>query len=151
MDIIAEDILKLEYKNTGCNILPMEDMENEKYSINYNFYENELYEELPQSINVELPMARDIESLNNDKYFYSMNSENKVVENFETNFENKKVSFNTILITFIIIILIILFVNWIFSSYDDDIYFNFSDSSPSTSSEINYPKTPYSNTLSTII
>ena len=133
MDIITDDISKMNYENDLYNIQPMEDSELSKYSI-LNTKEQEQY---------AYENGSDIESINDEQYYFTIDDNNKVlqtkmplvpitIETFET--ETGTVSFNYILVIFIIIVLIIVVVNYFFKECMSDSYNYYSSSSSSSSS-----------------
>jgi hypothetical protein len=143
MEITNEDISKMHYENNFNDIQPMENYDNDNYKIDFN---------IPLNDNKS---AADFEHITDEKYYLSLNSDNKVemenkiftindkilggynIENFK-NIDNNGNNFNNILLIFIIIVLIIVLVN-IFFKYclyenNDNNYNFFKDSSSSSSS-----------------
>ena len=136
MDLMTEDISKINYAKNSYNIQPMEDSNMSNYSILYN------------DMNEQQDKAYDIEGIHNEQYYLSANSDNKVVEtkiSLPTNTVEKfqseveQISFSNILLIFIIIVLIIIVVNYFFSqcmTKTDDNYYKFMNNSSSSSSEL---------------
>ena len=134
MDIMTEDISKINYAKKSYNIKPMEDSNMSNYSILYN------------DQNEQQDNAQDIEGIHNEQYYLSANSDNrveetkislptKIVEKFQS--EDEQLSFSNILLIFIIIVLVIIVVNYFFTqcmTNTNDNYYKFMDGSSSSSS-----------------
>ena len=139
MNIMTEDVSKINYAKNTYNIKPMEDSNMSNYSILYN--NNEKQDD-----------AYDVEGIHNEQYYLSSNSDNQVVqtkiplpintiEKFQS--EDEKISFSNILLIFIIIVLIIIVVNYFFTqcmgdNNNNNVYKLTMDSSSSTSELIFY-------------
>ena len=134
MDILTEDISKINYAKNSYNIQPMEDSNISNYSILYN------------DQNEQQNNAYDIEGIHNEQYYLSTDSDNQVVEtkiSLPTNIiekfqsEDEQLSFSNILLIFIIIVLVIIVVNYFFTQCmrnTNDNYYNFINGSSSSSS-----------------
>ena len=134
-DKITEDISKIKNSHSNSNVKPMGYYGYEKYDIDYN--------------NEDKFDPSDIENISNERYYLSVNQDNKVnLENFgeknniehfkNTKNKNKNISFNDILLILVIIILSIIIVNYFFTlcicGNNDNKYFSSSSSSSSSSS-----------------
>ena len=132
-DKITEDISKIKNSHSNNNVKPMGYYGYEKYDIDYN--------------NEDKFDPSDIENISNERYYLSINQDNKVnLENFGEknniehfkNTKNKNISFNDILLILVIIILSIIVVNYFFKlcicGNNDNKYFSSSSSSLSSSS-----------------
>jgi hypothetical protein len=111
MNIITDDVTKINYDTKSYNIQPMEDNTMSNYIISDN------------DSNIDDLIASDIENNTDGQYYLSINEDNKVVqtkfplkpkfiEKFQT--DDNEITFSNMLLIFIIIMLIILIVNYFF-------------------------------------
>ena len=146
MEQITDDISKIGYENNLSHVSPMGENEYDEYNIVNNMEDMNDYE------------ARDVEHISNERYYLTVNQDNKVsyenfkktnklknIEHFKKTSDKNNLSFNDILLILVVILIVIIFVNY-FLTYclcDSDDNYDFLKESSSPFDNQVFASSPY--------